>query len=124
MAVFVDKNVIRLDIAIGKMRIQNSEPCYGRGESESARAHVYAPMNEAEVVNGFDGKDTFGHVETRHVLRESVILDEHCHEIAPGKELHDEVEIGWVLKRIEQLDDPWRIGFREYISLCTDVSEL
>ena len=41
-----------------------------------------APMNKAELVDCFDRKHALGHVEPRDILRESVILDEHGHQVA------------------------------------------
>lgn len=38
-----------------------------------------------------DSEGAFCYVETTDVLRESVILDKHGHEISARKELHDQV---------------------------------
>lgn len=36
----------------------------------------HVPMDEAQVVNGLDSKDTLGHVELGHVLGERIVLDQ------------------------------------------------
>lgn len=67
-------------------------------------------MNKPELVNGFDGQDTFGHVKLCDVLGKGIVLDQpirptlhqppddvdsskdsHGHEIPSRQELHDEV---------------------------------
>ena len=55
-------------------------------------------MNVAEVVYSLDSEDTFRHVETGDILGEHVVLHEHCHEIASRKELHDQIEVEWILE--------------------------
>jgi hypothetical protein len=58
-------------------------------------------MDISEVVDSFNGKNTLRHVESGNILRENVILHQHCHEIATGKKLHDEVQIERVLEGVE-----------------------
>ena len=55
-------------------------------------------MDEAQFVNGFDRQHTLRHVETRNVLSECVVFDEHGHEIAAREELHDQVEVHSILE--------------------------
>jgi hypothetical protein len=81
-------------------------------------------MNVSQVVHRFYGKDTLCHVESRDIFREYVVLHEHGHEIASRKELHDEIEVQWVLERIEQLDHPWRRRLGQQVTFRTDVGEL
>jgi hypothetical protein len=82
------------------------------------------PVNEAELVNRLDRQHTLSHVKPRHVLREGIVLDEHRHQVASGKELHEEVEVVGVLERVVELDDPRRVGLGEDVSLSADVGEL
>lgn len=66
-------------------------------------------MNETKTMNGFDCHHTFCHIEARHIFREGVILDEHCHQVTTREKFHDQVELGRVLKRVKELDDPGRV---------------
>ena len=66
-------------------------------------------MDEAKTVYRLDGKHAFCHVKPGHVLRECVVLYEHGHEVATGKEFHDEVQVCGVLKGVVQLDYPRRV---------------
>lgn len=81
-------------------------------------------MNEPELVNSLDGKNTLGDVEPSNILRECVVLDEHRHQITSGKELHDEVQVCWVLERIVKLHHPWRVRLGKDVALGADVREL
>lgn len=69
---------------------------------------IYSPMDVAQIVHGFNGQYTFGHIESCYILGEHVVFHEHRHEIAARKELHDQVKIEGILERIEQLDHPRR----------------
>ena len=63
-------------------------------------------MNEAKLVYCFDCKNTFRNIESCDILGESIVLDEHSHQVTAGQELHDEVQICRILEGIEELDDP------------------
>ena len=63
-------------------------------------------MDEAQLVDGFYGKDNLCHVKPCDVLRENFVLDQHSHQIAAGQELHKHVQEGIVLERRVQLNDP------------------
>jgi len=56
-------------------------------------------MNEAQFVNVFQGQRGLSHVELGGVLGKRVFLHKQSHQVATRKELHDEVEIGHVLKK-------------------------
>lgn len=56
----------------------------------AAKCHI--PMDETELVDGFDGQDNLRHVEASDVLAEDLVLDEHCHQVTTGQELHEHVE--------------------------------
>lgn len=58
-------------------------------------------MNKSKFVDRFNSQNTLCYVEPSHVLRECVVLDKHGHEIATRKELHDEVQILGILKRVK-----------------------
>lgn len=66
-------------------------------------------MDKSQLMDSFDGQDTLRHVESCYVLGESVVFDEHSHQITPREKLHDEIQIQWILKRVEQLHNPCRI---------------
>lgn len=50
-------------------------------ESHLRLLHESPPMNEAEIVDSFDGEDTFRHVELSHVLGERVVLDQPANQL-------------------------------------------
>ena len=54
----------------------------------------------------FDRHDTFRHVEPSNVLGKCVILNEHSHQVTSGKKFHDQVQVCWVLERVEELYHP------------------
>jgi hypothetical protein len=81
-------------------------------------------MYEPELVDGVDGQDAFCHVETGDVLAECVVLDQHGHEISTGEKFHEKIEILRVLERIEELDDPRRVGLGKHVALSADVGKL
>lgn len=81
-------------------------------------------MDEPKFVNGLDSKHALGNIESCDIFRERVVLDKHGHEISTRQELHDEVEVCRVLKRVEQLNDPWRVRFRKDVSFRANVREL
>ena len=58
-------------------------------------------MNKSKIVYRFDRQDTFRHVETSDVLGKRVILNEHSHQVTSGKKFHDQVQVCWVLERVE-----------------------
>lgn len=82
------------------------------------------PMYVAEVVNSLDRKNAFCHVESCDIFREDVVLHQHSHEITTRKELHDEIQVVRVLKRIEKLNDPRRRRFCKKVSLRANMSKL
>ena len=64
-------------------------------------------MDEAELVDRFNRKNTLCDVETGDVFGECVILYQHRHEIASRQELHDQIEVGRILEGVVELHDPW-----------------
>lgn len=81
-------------------------------------------MDEAGLVDGVDGEDALGNVETGRVLGEGVVLDEQRHHVAAGQKLHDEVEILGVLEAVVELHYPIIVGHGKQITLSADVGEL
>jgi hypothetical protein len=81
-------------------------------------------MDETKVMHGLDRENALRDVEPRHVLRESIVLDQHRHQVSSSQEFHDEVQIRWVLERIVQLHDPRRVGFGKHVAFRADVGEL
>ena len=81
-------------------------------------------MDETEVMHGLDRENALGDIESRHVLRERIVLDQHRHQVSSSQELHDEIQIRRVLERIVQLHDPGRVRFGQDITLGANVSEL
>jgi hypothetical protein len=65
-----------------------------------------SPVNEPEAMDCFDREDTLCHIEASDVLRKRVILYEHSHQVASGEKFHNQVQVCWVLKRVEELYHP------------------
>jgi len=63
-------------------------------------------MDVSKVMDGLDCQNALGHIETRHIFGKDIVLHEHGHQIASGKELHDQIEVQWILEGIEELYDP------------------
>lgn len=81
-------------------------------------------MDEAQLVDSLNGERYFGHVETRYVFGENLVLDQHRHEITTGHKLHEHVEESGILKRCVQLDQPGTVSIGENVALGADVSKL
>lgn len=81
-------------------------------------------MNEAHFVNILNGENTFSNIEASDVLRESVVLDQHGHQVASWQELHNEIQELWILKRVVELNNPGRFRLGQHISLGFDVCQL
>ena len=56
-----------------------------------AEEDVILPMDETELVNGFNCQDALCDIEPCDILGESIVLDEHSHQVPSRQELHDEV---------------------------------
>lgn len=85
---------------------------------------VCLPVNKSKAMDCFNGQDTFCHVEASNVLGKRVILNEHSHQVTSGKKFHDQVQVCWVLERVEELYHPVRIGFRQNVALCAYMGQL
>lgn len=85
---------------------------------------VCSPVNEPKVVDCFNRQDTFCHVEASDVFGKRVILYEHSHQVTSGKKFHDQVQVCWVLERVEELHHPGRIGFCQNVTLGAYVRQL
>lgn len=81
-------------------------------------------MDEAQLVDRLDGEDDLGDVEAGDVLREDLVLDEHCHQVTAGQKLHEHVEEVGVLEGGVEPDDPGAVGLGEDVTLGADVGEL
>ena len=81
-------------------------------------------MDEAQLVHSLNSKNDFCHVESGDILAEDLILDEHCHQITTGQELHEHVKEGGVLERSVKLDEPWTLSVGENVALSADVGKL
>ena len=73
-------------------------------------------MYKAKFVNCLDSQGDLGHVETRNILGEDLILDKHRHEITSWQELHQHIQKCIVLESGVQLDNPRAIRF------CKDIT--
>lgn len=69
VAIFVNENIVRFNITVYTIRHWAGLLAGG------------VPMNEAELVDCFDGKHAFGHVEACNIFRERVVLDKHGHQV-------------------------------------------
>ena len=81
-------------------------------------------MDESQSMNGFDRLGGFSDVEERHLFAEDLLLDQQRHQIAPGKEFHDQIEVTRVLEGVEHLHRPGVISLDENVPFGTDVSHL
>lgn len=92
MTIFVDQDVVRFDISVDGEQL---ESCSRR------LVQITVPVDETHLVNSFNRQNAFSDVESGDILRESVVLDEHGHQITSRQKLHNEVEILRVLERVE-----------------------
>ena len=53
------------------------------------------------LMDGFDRQYNFCHVESCYGNGEYLIFDQHGHEISPGQEFHQHVQVRGVLERRE-----------------------
>lgn len=74
-----------------------------------ANWECHSPMDEPQMMDSFNGQNTFSEIKPRDIFRKGVIFDEHRHQVASRKKFHDKVEMGGILKGIIELDNPWRI---------------
>lgn len=81
-------------------------------------------MDEPQIMDSFNGQNTFSEIKPRDIFRKGVIFDEHRHQVASRKKFHDKVEMGGILKGIIELDNPRRIRLCENVSLSAYVGEL
>ena len=79
------------------------------------------PVDEACVVNGLNGENTFGNVEAGRVLGESFITNQQRHHVAAGQEFHNQIEILGVLEAVVQLNNPVVVGEGKEIPLGPHV---
>ena len=114
MSVFVDKDIVGFDVSESRMSI-----CEERKDTTKS-----IPMNEAQFMYSLDCKNTLRYIEPRHVFREGIILDEHGHQVASRKELHNEIQVRGILERVKELDHPRGIRLGEDVSFGTDMGKL
>ena len=81
-------------------------------------------MDEAIFVNCLNSKDDLSYVESSDILREDLILDQHCHQITSRQKLHQHVKEVVILESGVELYNPRTVRFRKDISLCTNVCQL
>lgn len=81
-------------------------------------------MYELELVDRLDGHNDLGNVESRNVLAEDIVLDQHGHKIAARQEFHQHVQELVILERRKKLHDPWAVGFGQDVSLSPDSGSL
>lgn len=82
-------------------------------------------MQETKLVNSLDSHDHFRHIESRNVLRENFVLDQHGHQVTTRQEFHQQVKISGILERGVQLDQPRIVlGVGKNVTLRTDVGQL
>ena len=59
------------------------------------------PVDKAHLVNSLNGEYALCHIETCNVLRESIVFNQHCHEVSTGEELHDKIKVRRILERVK-----------------------
>jgi hypothetical protein len=68
MSIPVDKDIVGLNVTIESMINKHCLEVTRNGDM---------PMNETQTVDGFNRQATLCHIETRHILGEYLIFDEH-----------------------------------------------
>jgi hypothetical protein len=81
-------------------------------------------MNEAELMDSFNGQCDFRHVETSNVFREDLILNEHSHQITTRQEFHQHVQERAILKGCVKLDDPRTVRLSKNITFRANMCKL
>lgn len=81
-------------------------------------------MYEAQFVYRLNGQDDLSHVESRDILAEDLVLDEHRHQVTTGQEFHQHVQESRILERGMQLHQPRRLCICQDVALGADVSQL
>lgn len=91
MATPIEKDVVRLDIAAEKkgkdVRISFARSLNGN----RASAGGILPMNEAQLMDRLNGEHNLSNIETRNILGEDFILDQHGHQVSSRQKLHQHV---------------------------------
>ena len=112
-ATSVEQDVVGLDItrvlSVGKFLV-------------GGQRHI--PMNEAQLVHGFQSQCDLGHVETGNIFREDFVLDQHGHQVTTWQEFHEHVKEGRILERGMQLDEPRTVGVCKNVAFGTHVGKL
>ena len=58
------------------------------------------PMNIAQTMDAFDGKNELCNIKACHIARKCVQANQVSHQIATGNKLHHEVQIVCILQRL------------------------
>jgi hypothetical protein len=81
-------------------------------------------MNVIQTVDSLNSQYGLSNVESAVFLTKDILLHQQSHEIATLQELHDQVEVLFILERAFQFDYPVILGQSEDISLGPHVCDL
>ena len=81
----VEQNVVWLDISV-------------LGQPRLAEETADEPVDEAKLVDRFYRQHALRNVESRHVLGEGVVFDQHRHQVTAGQKFHDQVKVRGILE--------------------------
>lgn len=73
-------------------------------------------MDEAKLMNSFNGKNNLSNIKAGNILGKDFIFDEHSHQVTTGQKLHEHIQKVCVLESGVQLDDPWAVRLGENIT--------
>ena len=81
-------------------------------------------VDVVHAVHCLDSQNHFSSIKPTFLLCKDVLLNQQSHEISSGQELHDQIEVQFILERELELHYPWAFGVGEDLSLPFDVSNL
>ncbi len=84
----------------------------------------HLPVNETILMNCVDSQNNLSNIESRNVLRENLIFDEHSHKITSWQELHQHIEEVRILEGCVELHHPWAIRLSQDITFRADMRQL
>lgn len=112
----VKEDVVGFDVTVSWL---------GRVQSKgSSTMSGCVPVDKAQLVDGFNGQDNLGNVESRDVLGKDFILNEHRHQVSSGQELHEHIEEVRILEGRVQFDDPGTVRLGQNVTFGSNVSKL
>jgi hypothetical protein len=81
-------------------------------------------MDVVNLVDSFDRKNRLSDVKAALVFCENIFSNQKGHEISAWQEVHDEIEVLFVLEGVLKVDNPRVLGLHENFALGFDVGHL